>query len=668
MCGIAGILDSTAKCPPQNDELTAMQHAMRHRGPDGDGLWISPKGNVGLAHVRLAIIDLSAKAAQPMNDGRDKVWITFNGEIYNHVSLRKKLENVGRSFVSDHSDTEVLIHGYLEWGIDGLLARIEGMFSFAIWDCEHKKLLMARDRIGIKPLYFTKTNGRFIFASEIKAILTNPTIPRDVDPQALNHFLSFMIAPAPLTMFKDIFKLPAAHVLEVSEAGEMSFRRYWDAVPGQSIQPSKTSHLSDTEQETFYTQGILKHLKIAVEKRLMSDVPIGVFLSGGIDSSANVALMSQIMDRPVDTFTVGFKDHKHLNELDHAKRIAKKFKTNHHEILIDETDMLKYLDDLVYSQDEPIADWVCIPLYFVSKLAKDCGVTVVQVGEGSDEQFCGYDSYMSYLKLHHSFWAYYIKVPLKLRKIVGVVAEWIATLTPRFDKIVEVLSRAGKNQELFWSGANAFWNVHKKRTMKGTLGKSNLFQLEKAGLDVSGLNSSDSGDIISAYLKSLDAKYKEQDYLTRMAYSEFRLRLPELLLMRIDKIGMSTSIEARVPFLDHKLVEFIMDIPMKWKIKNGETKYLLKNALKGLLPDDILYRKKMGFSAPMAEWLRGELGQRAKSCVLKSPLLELGFLDRQTISRSFRDHHEGRCDNSLHLWTLYNLTAWYEKWINNHEH
>jgi asparagine synthase (glutamine-hydrolysing) len=636
---------------------------MRHRGPDGDGQWISPKGNIGLAHLRLSIIDLSEKAAQPMTDGPGNIWITYNGEIYNHANLRKLLEEVGRIFATDHSDTEVLIHGYLEWGIDGLLQRLEGMYSFAIWDCRYKKLVLARDRIGIKPLYFTKADGRFVFASEIKAILADPAIDRDIDPQALNHFLSFMIAPAPLTMFKDIFKLPAAHIMEVSEDGTISFRRYWDAVPGQSTDPSKISHLSESELETFYTRGILSHLEKAISKRMMSDVPIGVFLSGGIDSSANVALMSKMMDRPVDTFTVGFKDHKHLNELDYANRIAKKFKTNHHEILIDETDMIGYMDDLIYSQDEPIADWVCIPLYFVSKLAKDCGVTVVQVGEGSDEQFCGYDSYKTYLKLHQRFWDAYMKAPSLLRKIIGIAAERIAIFTPRFDKIVEVLSRAGKNQELFWSGANAFWNVHKRRTLKSELVPSNLNELEQAGLDISGLNNADSGTIISSYLESFDKKYPEQDHLTRMAYSEFRLRLPELLLMRVDKIGMSTSIEARVPFLDHKLVEFTMDIPMKWKIKGGETKYLLKKALKDLLPDDILYRKKMGFAAPMAEWLRGELGQRAKESVLTSPLMDRGFLNRSAIAKHFCDHIEGRHDNALHLWTLYNLTAWYDKWI-----
>ena len=663
MCGIAGILDNTTKRPPQNDKLTAMQQIMRHRGPDGDGQWISPEGNVGLAHLRLAIIDLSTKAAQPMTDGQDKVWITFNGEIYNHATLRKQLEEAGRHFTTDHSDTEVLVHGYLEWGIDDLLQRLEGMYSFAIWDCEYKKLVLARDRIGIKPLYFTKADGRFVFASEIKAILADPTIERDIDPQALNHFLSFMIAPAPLTMFKGIFKLPAAHFMEVSEDGTMSFRRYWDAVPGQSIDPAKISHLSEAELETFYTRGIRKHLERAIGKRMMSDVHFGVFLSGGIDSSANVALMSQMMDRPVNTFTVGFKDHKHLNELDYANRIAKEFKTNHHEILIDETDMMGYLDDLVYSQDEPIADWVCIPLYFVSKLAKDKGVTVVQVGEGSDEQFCGYDSYMTYLNLHRKFWDGYTKAPSLLRKLIGTGAETLAALSPRFDKITEVLARAGKNQELFWSGANAFWNVHKRRTLNSKPATSDLRELELAGLDVSGLNSADSGDIISSYMKSFDEKHPGQDHLTRMAHSEFRLRLPELLLMRVDKICMSTSIEARVPFLDHKLVEFTMDIPMEWKIKDGESKYLLKKAINDLLPDEILCRKKMGFAAPMAEWLRGEFGHRAEAAVLGSPLLDRGFLNRDHIASLFKDHLAGRRDNALHLWTLFNLTSWYDHWI-----
>ncbi|MBL6932866.1 MAG: asparagine synthase (glutamine-hydrolyzing) [Rhodospirillales bacterium] len=663
MCGIAGILETNGSKRVAPEALVSMGNSMAHRGPDGEGTWISPDGNIGLAHRRLAIVDLSDKAAQPMSDGHDKAWITFNGEIYNHALLRIELEKAGRQFRTDHSDTEVLVHGYLEWGIEGLLQRLEGMYGFAIWDVEKRKLTLARDRIGIKPLYFTKSGGRFHFASEIKAILTDPSIERDIDPQALNHFLSFMVAPAPLTMFKGIFKLPAAHLMEVSAEGTMSFRRYWDPAPGQDIDPAETNRLSSSELESFYTRGIRTRLEQAIDKRMMSDVPFGVFLSGGIDSSANVALMSQMMDRPVDTFTVGFKDHKHLNELEYANRIAKDFKTNHHEVLIDESDMIGYLDDLVHHQDEPIADWVCIPLYFVSKLAKDSGVTVVQVGEGSDEQFCGYDSYMTYLNLHRKFWDGYMKSPSPLRKMVGGSAEVLSSLSPRFDKFTEVLSRAGKDQELFWSGANAFWNVHKQRVLHGNSTTTDLAELEEAGLDITGINASDSAAITSSYLDPFDKAHPEQDQLTRMAYSEFRLRLPELLLMRVDKIGMSTSIEARVPFLDHKLVEFTMDIPMDWKIKGGETKYLLKKALEDLLPDKILYREKMGFAAPMAEWLRGEFGRRAEAAVLNSPLMERGFLNRDHIATKFRHHIEGRRDNALHLWTLFNLTSWYDHWI-----
>ncbi len=663
MCGIAGILKISGSQKITLGTIIGMRDAMIHRGPDGGGTWLASEGNIGLAHRRLAIVDLSDKAAQPMSDGKENTWITYNGEIYNHAFLRKQLENCGRRFKTDHSDTEVLIHGFLEWGIEGLLQRLEGMYAFAIWDCTSQKLTLARDRIGIKPLYFTNSRGLFLFASEIKAILTDPMVERDIDPLALNHFLSFMVAPAPLTMFKNIFKLPAAHYMEISSDGSKSFKRYWDPTPGQGISPEETKGLNPEDLESYFTRGIRSRLEQAIEKRMMSDVPFGVFLSGGIDSSANVALMSQLMDRPVETFTVGFKDHKHLNELEHANRIAREFGTIHHEVLIDETDMTGYLDDLVHHQDEPIADWVCIPLYFISKLARDSGVKVVQVGEGSDEQFCGYDSYMSYLKLQRLFWDRYKKVPSFLRKIVGNGAESFLSLSPRFDKITEVLSRAGKNQELFWSGANAFWNVHKRRVLDDIPMSPTLGDIEMAGMDVTGIEDYDSAAVISAYQNSLSKFTTGNDALTRMAYSEFRLRLPELLLMRVDKIGMSTSIEARVPFLDHKLVEFTMDIPMEWKIKGGETKYLLKKALSDVLPKDILYRQKMGFAAPMAEWLRGDFGCRAEASVLDSPLMDCGFLNRAYIAQKFNDHRQGRCDNALHLWTLFNLTSWYDHWI-----
>jgi len=670
VCGIAGMLCVAPGGAVDGALLTRMRDAMTHRGPDGEGQWISPDRRVGLAHRRLAIVDLSAAAAQPMSDAEKSTWVTFNGEIYNHLALRRTLEQAGHQFRTDHSDTEVLVHGYKHWGIDGLVERLEGMFAFGLWDQAAKRLTLVRDRVGVKPIYFTRSNGAFRFASEIKAILVDPKVERAVEPMAVNHYLSFMVAPAPLTMFKDIFKLPAGHILEIEADGRMAARRFWDATPGGGIDAAEVAGLTDAAREEFYAAGIRQRLEAAIEKRMMSDVPFGVFLSGGIDSSANVALMSRLMDRPVDTFTVGFKDHPEINELDYARVVAKKFRTSHHEVLIDAADMQGYLDDLVHHQDEPIADWVCVPLYFVSKLAKDCGVTVVQVGEGSDEQFCGYDTWMTYLRLYHAFWnPYRAAVPAGLRKLIGRLAEPLADLAETPARAAEVLWRAGYGRELFWSGANAFWTVHKSRYLKRPFAADAATaagaweHLKRAGIDMAGLDQADSGAVIDGYFKGFDAAHPGRDALTRMAYSELRLRLPELLLMRLDKIAMSASVEGRVPFLDHKLVEFTMDIPESSKVKGGVKKYLLKKALGDLLPAEIVHRPKVGFAAPMAEWLRGDFGARAEATVMGSELLKDDVFDRDRVAQEFRAHRQGKKDEAVRLWTLFNLAAWHAYWI-----
>ena len=664
MCGIAGLFNFTGGRPLDTGNLKAMGDSMAHRGPDGDGQWVSSDKKIGFAHQRLSIVDLSNTAAQPMSNGDETVWVTFNGEIYNHLVLRRELENAGHRFRTDHSDTEVLVHGFKEWGIDGLVGRLDGMFAFGLWDETEKKLFIVRDRIGIKPVYFNRASGAFRFASEIKAILSDPTVPRAVEPAALNHYLSFMVTPAPLTMFKDIFKLPAGHIMEIDSTGRLNARRYWDAVPGNGIDPAEIKGLSEAALEDFYTTGIREHLESSIEKRMMSDVPFGVFLSGGIDSSANVAMMSKMMDRPVDTFTVGFKDHTHLNELEYADRVAKKFNTNHHEVLIDESDMLGYLGDLVHHQDEPLADWVCVPLYFVSKLAKDSGVTVVQVGEGSDEQFSGYNSYRMYLQLHRQFWRAFKALPGPARQAAAFLAnKMTCPHTPKLDRIADILGRGARDQELFWGAAHAYWNVHKDRVLSAPIQGGPWPVLEEAGIYTGGLADADSGASVSALMTAFDSAHPGHDELTRMIHNEFRIRLAELLLMRVDKISMSTSVEGRVPFLDHALVDFTMDIPQSWKVKNGEPKYLLKKALKDVLPDDILYRPKMGFGAPMSEWLRGDFGAQAEQAVLGSSIMQEGYFDQEHIARRFRSHREGKQDNALHLWLLFNLTAWYEHWI-----
>lgn len=665
MCGIVGIYHCLKEEKVNERLLRRMRDTMVHRGPDSAGIWISGNGRIGLAHRRLSIIDLDPRAAQPMCNEDGTIWITFNGEIYNHLSLRKELEQAGHRFKTDHSDTEVLVHGYEEWGIDDLLARLEGMFGIGIWDERRQLLTLVRDRVGIKPVYFTLQGGTLRFASEIKAILADPAVERDVDSVAMYHYLSFLTTPAPMTMFKGIYKLPAGFYIQINRHGALKAHRYWDALPGSGIDPSELKGLSGKAVEDFYLAGIRDRLERAVEKRMMSDVPFGVFLSGGVDSSTNVALMSRYTDS-LDTFTVGFRDHKHLNELEHAELIARRFNTNHHVVLIDEDDMVGYLDDLIHHQDEPIADWVCIPLYFVSKLARESGTKVIQVGEGADEQFSGYASYMGYLRLYEKYWQPFRRwFPKPLQRGIAAVAKAAATLRPGLMIYADIIQRAANNREHFWSGAIVFWDLLKERLInEGSISSSGIPQeMINCGLLPESYLVADTFNVIRSFQERLLEKHPDADVLTRMIYNEFKLRLPELLLMRVDKISMSVALEARVPFLDHKFVEFTMDIPMEWKIRNGIPKYLLKKSVEGLIPDQIIYRKKMGFGAPMAQWLRGDFGRQVEAGILGSGLMKRGYFNREYISELISDHRAGRADNSLYIWTLFNLTSWYDYWI-----
>lgn len=669
MCGIAGIYIH-GRGRVEGSTLTAMRDAMVHRGPDGGGIWISPDAHTGLAHRRLSIIDLSTAASQPMTNEDRNIWISFNGEIYNHAKLRTELVRTGHRFQTDHSDTEVLVHGYEQWGLDGLLDRIAGDFAFGIWDAKVKVLNLARDRVGVKPLYFSPQKQMVVFGSEIKAILEHPDVERDIDVMAMYHYLTFMSTPAPMTLFRGIYKLPAGFRLKVHSDGRIESKRYWDAVPGQGIEKSEIQGLSETAIEDFYIQGTRTRLREAVECRMMSDVPFGVFLSGGIDSSMNVALMSEYTTSPVETFTVGFKDHVYLNELDEANLVAKKFNTKHHEILIDEHDMFGYLNDLIYHQDEPLADWVCIPLYFVSKLTRDSGVTVVQVGEGSDEQFCGYQKYMEYLALYHKYWRpFQTYLPKIAQRGLAAAAAAAAAVRPGFAVYADILDRGARNREHFWTGATVYWDILKRPLLRTEEFRS---YVPPAGLVGEAMLPDsyfepDSYNVIRSFLEPFDAAHPGRDVLTRMVYNEFKHRLPELLLMRVDKVTMSESLEARVPFLDHRLVEFTMDIPMEWKARGGVPKYLLKKAAEGIIPDETIYRQKRGFGAPMSNWLKSEFGEFVEKSILSSGLVERGYFNEQHIRRLCAEHRRGRRENAAQIWVLFNLTAWYGFWIQGKE-
>jgi asparagine synthase (glutamine-hydrolysing) len=641
MCGICGVWEYGASEGVVEPSLVArMRDEMTHRGPDDSGELIFDKGRGGLGFRRLSIIDLSAAGHQPMHGCNDRTWLVFNGEIYNHALLRAGLEERGHVY-SSRTDSETILHLYEERGID-FVSEIEGDYAIALWDEDKQQLVLVRDRIGVKPLYFYYKDGRFIFASEIKAILQHPAVTPDIDEKSLYHYLTFLTTPAPNTLFRDIQKLPAGHMLTLKRDGTLNIVQYWDALP-----PERIDERSDEEHKAE----ILRLLRDSIRKRMMSDVPFGVFLSGGVDSSANVALMSEQMSRPVETFTVGFSDAEYLNELDSARRIAKDFQTNHHEVIISEKEMQDFLPDLIFHQDEPIGDPVCVPLYYVSKLARDSGTIVVQVGEGSDEIFSGYDNYVRHLRIYENFWRHAERLPHSLLQAISSVARPTLEMTGRKRLAIELVRRLGSSEPLFWGGVVVYDETFKPRVLSKQLRER--------------LNGLSSLEVVGSYLNHIERERPESDFLARMTYLELKLRLPELLLMRVDKITMATSVEARVPFLDHNLVEYAMGLPRSLKVEGASGKHILKRALEEILPHDLLYNPKRGFGAPVREWFREGLGDWFDSHLMNSTMRRRDLLDYTLVGRLLEEHRSKKKDWGFHLWALLNLSLWYERWIDH---
>src|SRR5712691_3574503 len=639
MCGICGIWEYGASEGRVGLSLVeSMRDEMRHRGPDDEGSLLFDQERGGLGFRRLSIIDLSPAGNQPMHGCTKSVWLVFNGEIYNHARLRKGLEQRGHIYHS-RTDSETIIHLYEERGLD-FVNEIEGDFAIALWDANREQLVLARDRIGVKPFYFYHRDRRFIFASEIKAILRHPAVAPELDETSLYHYLTFLTTPAPQTLFRDIQKLPAGHMLVIDRAGEARITKYWDALPPGSLV---------VRNETEHQQNILELLRASIKKRMMADVPFGVFLSGGVDSSANVALMSELMTQPVRTFTVGFHDSEELNELEPARAISKRFGTNHHEVMIGRADMQKFLPELVFHQDEPIADPVCVPLYYVSKLARDTGTIVVQVGEGSDEIFAGYNWFRTYLKIEERFWRHAERTPLAARRAAAALARPVVQKVLKKRMAGELVRRLGANQSLFWGGVSVFDDQT----------KSKVFSTNTR----SRYNGLSTHDVVREYQEKIASERPDSDFAARMTYLELKLRLPELLLMRVDKITMATSVEARVPFLDHHLIEYAMTLPRRLKVKGTTGKHILKRALESVLPKDVLYQPKRGFGAPTREWFRGPEGDSLIQQLLNSSIRKRNFFDYGFIQRLADEHRREQHDWSANLWCLLNLSVWYDRWI-----
>jgi asparagine synthase (glutamine-hydrolysing) len=606
-----------------------MRDTMVHRGPDGAGLWISPDGRVGLGHRRLSIIDLSDAAAQPMSNEDGTLWVSFNGEIYNHIEIRRELESLGTyRWKTDHSDTEVILHAFEQWGI-GCLDKFRGMFAIALWDAVRRELWLIRDRIGVKPLYYSVLNGRLVFASEIKAILQDPAQRRALSEEALYHYLSFLTVPAPQTLFEGINKLPPGTWLRVRADGKLDERRYWDVLEHTS--PLKA------ESDDAIAERVLDLLRVSVRLRKVSDVPVGVFLSGGIDSSTNAALLSQHEESPVSTFTIGYAGDydSYKNELDYARLMARTVSADHHERLLSLDDLLEFVPTMVRLQDEPIADPVCVPVYYVSELARRHGVIVCQVGEGADELFWGYPGWKTAWQLER-----WNKLPVpNVAKRFGL---GLLALSGRGDTFwYEWLRRGADGQPIFWGGAEAFSERHKRRLLS-----------ERLRRRFSGYSS---WEVLLPYRRRFEQGSWDRRPVQWMTYLDLNFRLPELLLMRVDKMSMGASLEARVPFLDHKLVELAMSIPEEVKTRGGVLKTVLKRAVKGTIPDRIIEREKQGFGVPVHEWMADRLAPAMVQALDE-------FCDHTDVLDG-REARQVITAGDPRAWYLFNLALWWKEYL-----
>ncbi len=630
MCGLVGARRLSGDFAIHAAYIDAMRDTMIHRGPDGEGTWIAPDHSIGLGHRRLSIIDLSNYAAQPMASNDQTIQVVFNGEIYNHAELRKELEKIdSRPWKTDHSDTEVIIRAYEAWGID-CLSRFMGMFAIAIWDGRSEDLWLVRDRIGIKPLYWSKHNGRLTFASEIKALLEDPDQPREVDSESVADFLAFICTPGPRTLFKGVNKMAPGCWLRVDRKGNITERRWyevWDEVDPEGIK----------DGDELYEQ-LFDTLADAVDLRKVGDVPMGVFLSGGVDSSANAALFSRGLKEKIRTFSIGYDANykTYTSELPFARQMAEEVGAIHHERLLKEQDLIDFLPKMIHLQDEPIADPVCMPVYYVSKLARDNGVTVCQVGEGADELFWGYKSWRYWRKLQ----SFGMSPGSRMAAALGGAAMSMAG--KRDHRLHDALARMSKGQPAFWSSAEGPTR-HQRR---GILGAD--LRRELAGRD--------GWESVKPLWQRFQQGAPERSALNWMSFADLSLRLPELLLMRVDKMSMGVSLEARVPFLDHRMVELALSMPESVKIRHGESKHVLKQAMRGYLPENIIDRPKRGFGVPVDEWLEGSLGTRIERELTRF-CRDTGFFDEAGVKELMSGQSRVR------VWYLYNFALWHRHFI-----
>lgn len=632
MCGICGVF-SAADQLPDRDLITRMTDVLKHRGPNDQRVYA--QGPIGLGVARLAIIDLSPAAHQPMSNEDETVWIAYNGEVYNHRELRQELETRGHRYRSQ-ADTESVLHAYEEYGY-ACLDRLRGMYALAIWDSRQQNLFLAVDRLGIKPLYYTQVGATFLFASEVKAILQHPAVRRQIDFQALDEYLRYCYIPSPRTIFQGIRRLPPAHYMVVRE-DKVEIKRYWNV----RFQPDPTRTEADWAEET------LELLRQSVRMQLMSDVPLGCFLSGGMDSSALVALMSQTASRPVKTFTIGFraqgKGYSRYDEVEYARLVARRFGTEHHEFIV-EPKVLDVLPKVVWHFDEPFANVTAIPAYYMCQAARP-HVTVALAGVGGDEAFAGYPRYLAARGL-----ASYFRIPHAIRE--RMLKRLAAVLPERpseyalGNRIKKFIAGAAESPEVTYRNWMSFFSDDARHE---------LYLLEGAGAP---LQEHEFETAVDTHLREAGA----DDFLSKAFYADIKSYLPDNLLTYSDRMSMAHSLEIRVPFCDHRLIEFAATIPHGLKIKRFGLKAILKRAMAGLLPHETLARRKQGFSVPVGYWLQNELLPLARSLLSRDRIERRGYWNHQVVETMLREHLSGKINHTNRLWALIVFEVWHSIYL-----
>lgn len=639
MCGIVGIIGAEQDFQPDERVLDAMCREIRHRGPDDQGIHI--EGRAGLAMRRLSIIDLQT-GHQPISNEDGTVWVVLNGEIYNYRDLRPALEAKGHQF-STHSDTEAIVHLYEEYG-DACVTHLRGMFGIALWDVRQQKLLLMRDRIGQKPLFYAMTRESLVFASEMKAILEYPGIPRDLNTQAVDDYLTYAYVPAPSTIFTAVKKLPPAHTLCLDCASgnthkplaeRLMVQRYWQ-VEYQADMPARP--------EAEYAHDILEALREAVRLRMISDVPLGAFLSGGLDSSIIVALMSECSSQPIKTFSIGFGE-KSYDEVEYARIVADRYQTNHHEFQVT-PQARDIIDDLAWHCDEPFADSSAIPTYYVSKCARE-HVTVALSGDGGDELFGGYRRYLG-RKLAEQF----NRLPKAVRRhilnpVIARIPEGAGyTGKSLIKKLKRFAEQAADVEQIPWSSRLAV-----------------VDEALKQQLYTAGMRRSMAGTLPFADLKPYFEHCAGLDAVTQMMWVDLHTYLPDDILVKVDRMSMAVSLESRAPFLDHGLIEALARVPTRFKLHGATGKYLLKTLSRPFLPDAILRRPKQGFVVPIAAWLKHDLRDLFQDAVMSPSAASRDVFEQAGLGRILEEHRQGRRDHSQALWAVLMFELWCRRFL-----